>query len=95
MVDKDDFSGFAPLQPQVRKTSPVNSILGESSGGRGDGYHPTAFQGLWLTNSSIATMNFPLLPQVGGRHCPHISAALSSECSPNPPTYVVEVKPVP
>ena len=47
----------------------------------------------WGANSSVATVNFLLLPRGGGRRCPHISAALCiiRKRSPNPPTAVVEV----
>lgn len=66
MVDKDDFSGFAPLQPQVRLQPPTHGAL--STAARvvwvalsvhedGNG-HPTPRPGLQRAKT---TMNFLLL----------------------------------
>lgn len=99
MVDKDDFSGFAPLQPQVRHHRWTVS-LAKVQEDVGVGVIPQHAKGSglqWGANSSIATMNFLLLMWAGGGHCPHVSAALSiiGDQSPNPPTFVVEANPVP
>lgn len=99
MVDRDDFSGFAPLQPQVRHHRRTAS-LAKVQEDVGMGIIPQRAEGSgseWGVNSSIATINFLPLPRGGGGHCPHVSAAHSiiGERGPNPPTFVVEVNPVP
>ena len=89
MVDKDDFSGFAPLQPQVRHhRPPVFSAGAEKDAGMGIAQQlapgPGSQQG---PNGSMATTNLPLRPWGGGGGRSHASAALCiiATHSPNPP----------